>query len=161
MPLSQVVLRLLLSAVLGAVVGIEREMHKRPAGFRTHILVCLGSALFMLTSVSVALTYSHAGDADPSRIAAGVVTGIGFLGAGAIIRYGESIKGLTTAASVWVVAAIGLAVGSGMYVAAITTTAIVFVILVFSKFNEQFEVGKDKLSRKFRGSQENDKIEGE
>ncbi len=161
MPLGQIVLRLLLSSVLGAAIGLEREMHKRAAGFRTHILVCIGSTLFMLTSVDVALTYSHAGNTDPSRIAAGVVTGIGFLGAGAIIRYGESIKGLTTAASVWVVAAIGLSVGAGMYVAAVLTTVIVFVILLFSRLSEQFESGKSRLTQRFRGNHEDETIEGE
>jgi putative Mg2+ transporter-C (MgtC) family protein len=139
MPLGVVLFRLFLSSLLGAIVGVEREIHKRAAGFRTHILVCIGSTLFMLTSVSVAFSYSGAGDADPSRIAAGVVTGIGFLGAGAIIRYGESIKGLTTAASVWVVASIGLSVGAGMYWAAVATTGIVLAVLVLSRLEEQFE----------------------
>jgi putative Mg2+ transporter-C (MgtC) family protein len=161
MPLGETVLRLLLSAALGAVVGIEREMHKRAAGFRTHILVCLGATLFMLTSVFVAEAYSNSGEADPSRIAAGVVTGIGFLGAGAIIRYGESIKGLTTAASVWVVASIGLSVGAGMYWEAVITTLVVFMILVFSRIEERFEVRKSVFARKFYGDQKNGKTGGD
>ena len=115
MGILTVVLRLFLSVLCGAVMGLERELKDKAAGLRTHILVCIGATLFMMTSVSVALSHSYAGDVDPSRIAAGVVTGIGFLGAGAIIRYGASIRGLTTAASIWVVAAIGLAVGAGMY----------------------------------------------
>lgn len=152
--------RLLLSAILGAVVGVERQIHKRAAGFRTHILVCVGSTLFMLTSISVALSYSHAGDVDPSRIAAGVVTGIGFLGAGAIIRYGEAIKGLTTAASVWVVSSIGLSVGAGMYLSAIVTTLIVLVVLILSRVEEQFEIkrgnvkGKTQNMKDLNGSEE-------
>lgn len=148
MPVGVVIFRLFLSTVLAAIIGVEREMHKRAAGFRTHILVCLGSTLFMLTSISVALSYSQAGDVDPSRIASGVVTGIGFLGAGAIIRYGESIKGLTTAASVWVVASIGLSVGAGMYSAAGVTTGIVLIVLVLSRLEEQFEIRNGKLRKK-------------
>ena len=144
MPIADVLLRIFISTVLGAVIGVEREIHKRAAGFRTHILVCVGSTLFMLTSISVALTYSHAGDVDPSRIAAGVVTGIGFLGAGAIIRYGESIKGLTTAASVWVVAAIGLSVGAGMFIPAAATTCIVAAVLALSSLEEKLEAKRNK-----------------
>ncbi|MFQ5953295.1 MAG: MgtC/SapB family protein, partial [Candidatus Omnitrophota bacterium] len=86
-----VLLRLFLSVLFGGLVGIEREIHGRAAGLRTHILVSLGSALFMVTSILVGASYGHVGDIDPSRIAAGVVTGIGFLGAGAIIRFGTSI----------------------------------------------------------------------
>ncbi|MFH1552492.1 MAG: MgtC/SapB family protein, partial [Candidatus Omnitrophota bacterium] len=106
-----ILLRILMSALFAGCIGIEREIHGRAAGLRTHILVCVGSTLFMLTSIMVCVNYGHIGQVDPSRIAAGVVTGIGFLGAGAIIRYGASIHGLTTAASIWAVAAVGLAVG--------------------------------------------------
>jgi putative Mg2+ transporter-C (MgtC) family protein len=142
MLLEVVLLRLFLSAFMAAAIGIEREIHRRAAGLRTHILVALGSTLFMMTSIEVASAYGVAGQADPSRIAAGVVTGIGFLGAGAIIRYGSSIKGLTTAASIWVVAAIGLAVGAGVYWAAAVTTALSVTVLVLSRIEERMELKK-------------------
>ncbi|MCK5450142.1 MAG: MgtC/SapB family protein [Candidatus Omnitrophica bacterium] len=128
--------RFILSAILGGLIGIERELHGCAAGLRTHILVGIGSTLFMITSVGVATEYSQLGVVDPSRIAAGVVTGIGFLGAGAIIRYGTSVRGLTTAASIWAVAAIGLAVGIGMYTAASITTAIALTVLIISRIEE-------------------------
>lgn len=97
--------KLLISAVLGGIVGYERETHERPAGLRTHVLVCLGATLFMILSISFRN--------DPVRIAAQIVTGIGFLGAGTILHQGTTIKGLTTAASLWIVSAIGMAVGIG------------------------------------------------
>ncbi len=126
----QVIVRLALAAVLGGLVGIEREKHnKKIAGFRTHILVCVGSALIMLTSLYIFEIYSNNVAVDPSRIAAGVVTGIGFLGAGTIIRSGASVMGLTTAASLWAVSGIGLAVGCGFYVAGYATTAIALATL--------------------------------
>jgi putative Mg2+ transporter-C (MgtC) family protein len=140
MPTSVIILRILLSALFGGLVGIEREVHGCTAGLRTHILVSIGSALFMMTSVIVGISYGHVGETDPSRIAAGVVTGIGFLGAGAIIRYGSSIRGLTTAASIWAVSAIGLASGAGMYEAAGVTTFVVLVILVLSRLEERMEL---------------------
>lgn len=131
-----VVIRIFVSAFLGGVIGFEREWHGRAAGLRTHILVSIGSTLFMLTSIGMGLAFSAHGSVDFSRIAAGVVTGIGFLGAGAIIRYGASIQGLTTAASVWTVSAIGLAVGAGMYVAAAAGSLVVVLILVLSRIEE-------------------------
>ncbi|MFH1305346.1 MAG: MgtC/SapB family protein, partial [Candidatus Omnitrophota bacterium] len=134
-----ILLRILLSALLGGLIGMEREIHGHAAGLRTHILVCIGSTLFMMTSITVAMKYSHLGEVDPSRIAAGVVTGIGFLGAGAIIRYGASIRGLTTAASIWAVAAVGLAVGGGMYEAAGITTGVALVILILSRLEDLLE----------------------
>ncbi len=129
MPTAALVIRIILSAMLGAIVGVEREIHGCAAGLRTHILVSVGSAVFMITSVVIAPMYSHLGDVDPSRIAANVVTGVGFLGAGAIIRYGASIRGLTTAASIWAVAAIGLAAGAGLYLASGVTTVVVVATL--------------------------------
>lgn len=118
-------LRLMLGGVLGAVVGYEREVHDRPAGLRTHILVCIGSTLITLASISF---YPHC---ESGRIAAQIVSGIGFLGAGTIIRQGSVVKGLTTAASLWTVAGIGIAVGAGgtALVLAIITTLIVFLTL--------------------------------
>ncbi len=126
----QVILRLLLGAALGGLVGFEREKHnKRIAGFRTHILVCVGSTLIMLTSIYIFNVYSGNAVVDPARIAAGVVTGIGFLGAGTIIRSRASVTGLTTAASLWTVSGIGLAVGCGFYIAGVVTTVIVLAAL--------------------------------
>jgi putative Mg2+ transporter-C (MgtC) family protein len=135
-----ILVRILVSTLLAGIVGIEREIHGCAAGLRTHILVSVGSTLFMLTSIEVALKYSGVGDVDASRIAAGVVTGIGFLGAGAIIRYGASIRGLTTAASIWAVAAIGLACGIGMYEAAGITTIVVMAVLILSRVEEKMEL---------------------
>ena len=129
-----IIFRLVLAAVLSGIVGFEREFHGRAAGFRTHILLCVGSTLVMLTSMHIFDVYSSRMAADPARIAAGVITGIGFLGAGAIMHSKSSIRGLTTAASLWVVAGIGLAVGSGLYLGAIATTIIAIVaLLIFSR----------------------------
>jgi putative Mg2+ transporter-C (MgtC) family protein len=121
-------------------IGLEREIHGCAAGLRTHILVSIGSALFMLTSLGVGEGLVDPASVDPSRIASGVVTGIGFLGAGAIIRYGSSIRGLTTAASIWAVAAIGLAVGTGMYTASGVTTLVALSILILSRLEERMEL---------------------
>jgi len=122
------VLRLLLAGILGALVGLEREVRGREAGFRTHLLVCFGSALVMLVSVSFAdhpwvASGSYSLSIDPGRIAYGVMTGIGFLGAGAILKQQSAVRGLTTAASLWCVAAIGLACGFGLYVLAVAAAA--------------------------------------
>lgn len=124
-------LRLLLSAVLGAVIGYEREIHDHPAGMRTHLLVALGSASFTVVSIYGFTNTGIPNEAptDPSRVAAQIVTGIGFLGAGAIIKYGTSVRGLTTAASLWVTAAVGMAVGAGWWLVAIVTAAIAVLSL--------------------------------
>ena len=127
---GEVVLRLLLSVLLSGLVGLEREAKGRAAGFRTHILVCLGSTLIMLTGVYMAEHYRSLGvEMDPSRLAAQVVSGIGFLGAGTIIQFRDSVRGLTTAASVWAASGVGLAVGAGFYIGASATTLIVLVVL--------------------------------
>jgi putative Mg2+ transporter-C (MgtC) family protein len=120
-----------LAAALGSVIGFERERLAWAAGLRTHMLVCVGSALFMIVSAfgfADALKGEHV-VLDPSRVAAQVVSGIGFLGAGSILLRGEIVRGLTTAASLWSVAAIGLAVGGGLYTASIASTAIILAIL--------------------------------
>jgi putative Mg2+ transporter-C (MgtC) family protein len=117
-----IVLQIVVAAALGAVVGMERELSAQPAGLRTHMLVALGAALFTLAGAEVAR-------GDPTRVAAQVVTGIGFLGGGAIVRYGATTRGLTTAASLWVTAAIGLAVGLEAWLAATLTTAIALLVL--------------------------------
>lgn len=126
--------RLALAAALGSIIGLEREFREREAGLRTHLLVSLGSALFTIVSAfGFHDVLSHDPQAvvrlDPSRIAAQIVSGIGFLGAGAIIRQGLSIRGLTTAATLWVVAAIGMAAGAGFYSVAIITTVVALVAL--------------------------------
>lgn len=126
-------LRLSLAAILGGLIGVERELREREAGLRTHLLVALGSALFTIVGAYGFHAFLESGQsvvrADPTRIAAQIVTGIGFLGAGAIIRQGLSVRGLTTAATLWVVAAVGLAAGAGYYSAAAITTAVVLVAL--------------------------------
>jgi putative Mg2+ transporter-C (MgtC) family protein len=125
--------RVAVAAALGGAVGLERELREREAGFRTHMLVSVGSALFTLVSAYGFHEFLVGGGnvirADPTRIAAQIVTGIGFLGAGAIIRQGFSVRGLTTAATLWVVAAIGMASGAGYYSAAVITTALVLISL--------------------------------
>lgn len=121
----ELVLRLILAAIIGGFIGIEREVSNRPAGLRTHILVTVGSALITLVSKD-----GFGGLGDPARVAAQIVTGIGFLGAGTIIKTGSSIKGLTTAASLWISAGIGIAIGSGYYLGALVTAGIVLLTLV-------------------------------
>jgi len=130
---DEALLRLSLAAVLGGMIGFERELREREAGLRTHLLVSLGSALFTIVSAYGFRDFLTSGAVvvrtDPTRIAAQIVTGIGFLGAGAIIRQGFSVRGLTTAATLWVVAAVGLACGAGYYSAAALSTALVLLAL--------------------------------
>lgn len=118
-------LRLTVGLVLGAIIGFEREMHRQPAGFRTHSLVALGAALFTIVS---AYAFRDSG-ADPTRIAAQIVSGIGFIGAGTILQHRGSIRGLTTAASLWSVAAIGTAAGAGLITMAVIGTVLILVVL--------------------------------
>jgi len=132
----EMVIRLLLTLVLSGLIGLERQVHRRDAGLRTHILVALGSCLIMLTSLYVFAIYKDQVTLDPARIAAGVVTGIGFLGAGTIIREPDGVRGLTTAASLWVVAGIGLAVGVGFNKIAIYATVLVLIVLHFLRYVE-------------------------
>ena len=128
---NEMMLRLLIALVLSGLIGLEREVRRHEAGLRTHILVCLGSALIMLTSLHVFDIYKTQGGVDPTRIAAGVITGIGFLGAGAIMRSQEGVRGLTTASSLWVVAALGLSVGCGFIKASVFATILVLTVLFF------------------------------
>jgi putative Mg2+ transporter-C (MgtC) family protein len=127
----ELVLRLILGLVLAAAVGWERELQRMPAGFRTHALVVLGSAVFTVVGA-----HGLVGDnADPTRVAAQIVSGIGFLGGGAILHYGGSVRGLTTAASLWAVAAVGMASGAGLYVIAVAAAVLVIVTLdIFDRF---------------------------
>lgn len=119
-------LRLVIAMVLGSLIGYERERKGKPAGVRTHGMVSLGAALFTVVSL-----HGFGGAGDPGRVAAQIVTGIGFLGAGAILHERESVQGLTTAASLWVTAALGLAVGVGMELMALATSTLVFALLRF------------------------------
>ena len=135
------ILRLIESAVLGGLIGLERERSNQPAGLRTHIILCLGSALIMEISMRVA---EGSPTNDPGRIAAQVVSGIGFLGAGAILRMGASVRGLTTAASIWTTAGIGLAVGAGYHIEAISVVVIMLLSLSVLK-----KIGR-KISRRHR-----------
>ncbi|GAB6137614.1 MgtC/SapB family protein [Halanaerobaculum tunisiense] len=126
--IQQIVTRLFLACLLGGLVGLERERSSRPAGFRTNILVSVGSTLIMIVSIRIHLMFNYP-QVDPGRIAAQVVSGIGFLGAGTIIREGFSVKGLTTAAGLWAVAGVGLALGAGLYTSATVATLLVIITL--------------------------------
>ena len=128
---SDIILRLLMAAACGGLIGIERERGDRPAGFRTYILVTLGACLFTIVSFSFGT--------DTARIAAGIVTGIGFIGAGSIIGSKAHIKGVTTAATLWIVAAIGLAVGTELYLPAVIASVLVFLVLQLRKIEEELE----------------------
>jgi|WetSurMetagenome_2_1015567.scaffolds.fasta_scaffold316128_1 putative Mg2+ transporter-C (MgtC) family protein len=126
----QIIIRLLVAAALGLVIGYERERQDHPAGMRTHMILVLGSTLAMCLSINLAIQFHPAApNGDPSRLAAQVVSGIGFLGAGAILRMGVNIKGLTTATSLWTMAIVGLAVGAGLFLTSIVTTVFLLVIL--------------------------------
>ena len=141
---AEATVKLLLAAICGAMIGIEREMSGRVAGFRTNLLVCLGSALVMLVSLRIAFSQDYTGHAsgmsvvnDPARIAYGVMTGIGFLGAGAILRDRGTVRGLTTAAAMWCVTAIGLGYGAGLYTICVTATVlVVFALWVLERVQE-------------------------
>ena len=141
----ELILRILSSAIVGGIIGIERETHNRPAGFRTHILVTMGATLIML--ISTQGFPGMEGLYDPTRIAAQVVSGVGFLGAGTIIITGHEIKGLTTAASLWVCAGVGLAIGAGFYLAGLVTALIVFISLsVLSRLEHRLINRKYKIT---------------
>jgi putative Mg2+ transporter-C (MgtC) family protein len=130
------VISLLVAAVLGGVIGLERELRGKPAGLRTNIIICLGSCIFTIISTSLS-------GSDPGRIAAQIVTGIGFLGAGAIIHSGIGIQGLTTAAGIWIVASIGMACGARMYFLALVAAFLTLIVLLLLS----------PLERKFRKDQ--------
>ena len=133
---NYLIIRLLFASVLGALIGIERDVHGRSAGLRTNLLVSLGAAVFMIVSEMIPTSYLSGYDSnsilrsDPSRIAANIITGIGFLGAGVIIKSGFSVKGMTTAACLWLSAGIGISVGAGLYEIALMTTIIGLISLI-------------------------------
>ena len=145
----ELLLRILVGTVLGSAIGYERDLHGRPAGLRTHAIVALASATFMVVSTRFVYFQHYTKDdlvsIDPSRIAASVVSGIGFLGAGAILREGITIRGLTTAASLWLVAAIGMASGGGMYVESLFATVLGLVALTLLR---RFEDRGVKITRR-------------
>lgn len=129
----EIIIRLLMGAVIGGIIGFEREVHGRAAGFRTQLIVCVAAVLIMIVSENY---YYYVGGLDstlridPARIAAGAIIGIGFLGGGVIIKSGSAVRGLTSAASIWIVSAIGLAVGAGMYLESVVATALTVMALV-------------------------------
>ena len=140
-------IRLCLGSLAGAVIGFERSNQRQVAGLRTHILICTGATLLMLLSIYLPQHYNPLRESDPGRIAAQVVSGIGFLGAGAIIRLGNTVRGVTTAASLWFVAAVGLAIGSGMFLISGAAVALGFVTLFFLRKMERklFPTARYKL----------------
>ncbi|HKJ79685.1 MAG TPA: MgtC/SapB family protein [Prolixibacteraceae bacterium] len=139
--------RILVAFILGMLIGIERETQDQPAGMRTHILICIGATVVMLISIFIPQTFTNFQNGDPGRIAAQVVSGIGFLGAGAILKFGTDIKGLTTAASIWTIAAVGLAVGAGMFVVAfIAVGVILFALTIMDIFEKK--LFKERTLRK-------------
>lgn len=140
-----IILKILLAIVLSSIVGIERQARHKIAGLRTHILVGVGSALIVLTSLHLFDIYRGVTIVDPTRMIAGIVTGIGFLCAGTIIKAGDNVKGLTTAATLWIVSGIGIAVGAGHYNAAIICTVAVFAVLTGVRaLEKRFSYGSRK-----------------
>jgi putative Mg2+ transporter-C (MgtC) family protein len=140
MTIQDMTVRVIMIVLLAGVVGFDREMRHKPAGTKTHILVGLGSAVFTMMSIYFYIKFAGKTQVDPSRIAAQIVTGIGFLGAGTIIQFGGSVIGLTTAASLWSVAGIGVAVGAGnYYLAALSTAVIMVVFMVINKLGYLLE----------------------
>jgi putative Mg2+ transporter-C (MgtC) family protein len=150
LPVGGLIGRVLLAAALGGVIGFEREFRDQPAGFRTHMLVSLGAALFTMAGAYGVASFVGGGGVsfDPTRIAAQVVTGIGFLGAGAILSHGLTVRGLTTAAALWVTAAVGVAVGLGYYSGALVTSFVTVVALVLLKPVETAVVDKMRRGRR-------------
>ena len=139
-PTTEIIIRLVLGGIIGGLIGFEREVHGRAAGFRTQLLVCVAAVLIMVTSENY---YYYIRDIDPSlridpaRLAAGALIGIGFLGAGVIIKSGYAVRGLTTAASIWIVSAIGLAIGGGLYLEGVVTAAITIIALTVLRVVER------------------------
>lgn len=133
-----ILVKLIISVLLGSSIGIERELSSKPAGFRTNVLICFGSALFTILSVRMSQIYAGIHVADPTRIAAQIVTGIGFIGAGTVLRSQGSVHGLTSAATIWAVSAIGVAIGIGEINLAIIASAIIIIVLIVFGWFEKF-----------------------
>ena len=142
MSIETIILRVGLAIVISGFIGLEREISYRPAGFRTNMLVCIGSTVIMITGISLSNEYADVVNADPSRLSAQVISGIGFLGAGTIIKDGVTVKGLTTAATLWAMACIGLAIGAGYYLLGIMTGILIIVILTLFNYIEKITIKK-------------------
>ncbi|MGI6703224.1 MAG: MgtC/SapB family protein [Clostridia bacterium] len=148
---QEILLRILLAFILSSVIGMEREFGNQAAGLRTHILVCVGSTLVMLVSFHLFEAYGGQTSMDPARLGAQVISGIGFLGAGTIMKEGASIRGLTTAAGLWVVACIGLAVGAGFYFGAfLVTIVIVITLTIVNRLDKRINKSKNNYSLTLR-----------
>ncbi len=158
-PLSiEYIFRIILSAILGALIGYERQFKHKSAGLRTNILVCIGSCLIMVLSNLLYANVEGKTNADPARLAAQVVSGIGFLGAGAIIKEGVNVIGLTTAACIWVVSGVGLAVGAGQYLIAIFSAVLVCIILALLSNKGEWFTPTDNISIKITMINNDDEI---
>lgn len=153
------IFRIILSAILGALIGYERQFKHKSAGLRTNILVCIGSCLIMILSNLLYEQVEGKTNADPARLAAQVVSGIGFLGAGAIIKEGVNVIGLTTAACIWVVSGVGLAVGAGYYLIAIFASLLVYIILEILSQMDSWFVPTDNILIKIKMINDREKIE--
>lgn len=146
---SEDITKLLFALLVGGIVGAEREVRDKSAGFRTMILVCVGSALFTIFSLHIAAAPGRIIGGDPARVAAQIVSGIGFLGAGAILRYGAEIRGLTTASTIWMVAALGMGAGAGLYIFSIIAALVTLLILwLFPKVEQA--MGTFSQNRQYR-----------
>lgn len=132
------IFRLLVSLICGGIIGLERRWRQQPAGFRTHILICLGATFLMMLSIYIPQEYEDFKNGDPGRIAAQIITGIGFLGAGAIIKIGSNVRGITTAASIWLISAIGMGIGAGLYViSGVAALLMLLVLVVLERFERR------------------------
>lgn len=140
----EVILRIVLAMIIGGTVGIQREFQNNAAGFRTHILVSLGACIAMLTNEYLLLEYGHISNIDVARMGSYVISGIGFLGAGSIIKDNMRVRGLTTAAGLWVVACLGVSVGAGYYIAAGVGTVLVVIVLILLKIVEEKIITKKR-----------------
>lgn len=145
---TDIIIRIILAVIFGSIIGLERERRHKPAGLRTNILVMLGSTLITLMAINIIDNFNPGGNADMGRIIGSIVTGIGFLGAGAIIQGRGSVHGLTTAATIWIVAAIGITIGLGYYAVAAACTIIVVVVLFVLGIIERREETKEAPEKK-------------
>jgi len=143
----EVLLKIVVATLFGGLVGLEREHHNQPAGLKTHIILCVGATLITIVSIDLARDFAGAHPTDPTRIAANIVTGIGFLGGGAILRMGATVRGLTTAACIWTVTGVGMAVGAGKYYpAALVILTILLTLHFLGRFENVF-IDRRKLKR--------------
>jgi putative Mg2+ transporter-C (MgtC) family protein len=135
-----ILIRLIISTVIGAIIGFERELHDQPAGLRTHVILIIGATIAMFISINLSIQFhTTASNGDPERLAAQVISGIGFLGAGAIFRFGAGVKGLTTAASLWTTAIIGLTIGAGYFTVGMAATCgVLFALIVLDIVEKRF-----------------------